>query len=145
MVDTWMLDANGSPWASEICPSVDDWKAKYGGEGFYNQVKANIAGSPAAAYLTSMIRADSVAAAKQFADESVYFCFIDACHHFANVKADLAAWWPKIQIGGVLAGHDWSDPGVKEAVTAFCAYYGFTQLMVRESSWILPKNRFLTV
>ncbi len=45
------------------------------------------------------------------------YVFIDAAHDYENVKADIAAWWPKIRLGGYLAGHDYRDAkGVRDAV-----------------------------
>jgi hypothetical protein len=47
------------------------------------------------------------------------FVFIDAAHDKASVAADLAAWFPLVRPGGVIAGHDWQEAGVREAVTEF--------------------------
>ena len=46
------------------------------------------------------------------------FVFIDGDHSYEAVKADIAAWMPRIKPGGFLAGHDYGDahPGVKRAV-----------------------------
>ena len=42
----------------------------------------------------------------------------DADDRFALfVSKDIAAYLPKMKKGGCLAGHDWSDDGVKQAVT----------------------------
>lgn len=61
---------------------------------------------------------DSVKAAADFADRSIDFCFIDGSHGHPAVVADIKAWLPKVKVGGVLAGHDYSDSfvGVKHAV-----------------------------
>lgn len=66
----------------------------------------------------SIVEASSVQAARQFEDESLDFVFIDADHEYNAVKADIAAWWPKIKSGGIIAGHDLSNeyPGVEKAV-----------------------------
>jgi len=64
-----------------------------------------------------VIKMDSQRSADLFHDQSVDFCFIDACHRYEAVKADLAAWWPKIKPGGVLAGHDLDYEPVARAVT----------------------------
>jgi len=70
------------------------------------------------------ICSDSADAAQQFADRSVDFVYIDAEHTYAAVSRDIAAWWPKVKCGGVLAGDDWCTGGrdglgVRSAVTEF--------------------------
>jgi predicted O-methyltransferase YrrM len=66
----------------------------------------------------SLIVATSVQAARQFDDATLDFVFIDADHEYESVKADIAAWWPKVKPGGILAGHDFAPefPGVMLAV-----------------------------
>lgn len=51
---------------------------------------------------------------KGFAD----LIFIDALHDYEHVKQDIALWWPKVRIGGILAGHDFNHkwPGCERAV-----------------------------
>jgi predicted O-methyltransferase YrrM len=57
----------------------------------------------------------SVAAAEDFADDSLDFVFIDATHTYDAVSRDLSAWWPKVKAGGLLAGHDYIHfPGVRD-------------------------------
>jgi hypothetical protein len=82
---------------------------------------------PVKAYVRPM-RSDSAAAAAQFADESVDFVYFDAAHTFAGVSRDMAAWWPKLKHGALMAGDDWRfrDPatgerGVRRAVRDFCS------------------------
>lgn len=65
----------------------------------------------------------SLRAASLFPRGSVDFVFIDAAHDYTNVKADLLAWWPKIRPGGVLAGHDYSEPW-PEVVRAVNDFFG---------------------
>lgn len=43
--------------------------------------------------------------------------FLDADHRYEAVQADIAAWLPLVRPGGVLAGHDYDDEGVRRAVT----------------------------
>lgn len=40
-------------------------------------------------------------------DRSINFVFLDGSHDEKSVLADVAAWLPKVKIGGVLAGHDY--------------------------------------
>jgi hypothetical protein len=68
-----------------------------------------------------IIRKASLEAAKDIADGSLDFVFIDADHSYEGCKADIAAWMPKLKPGGLLSGHDYDHPdfekfGVKRAV-----------------------------
>jgi predicted O-methyltransferase YrrM len=65
------------------------------------------------------IRSDSTEAAQQFADQSVDFVYVDAGHTYTAVARDIAAWWPKVRLGGVLAGDDWCTRSVRTAITDF--------------------------
>lgn len=58
-------------------------------------------------------------AAKLYDDETFDFVFLDADHTYEGVRADIAAWWPKVKIDGMLMGHDFQHgfPGVIRAVT----------------------------
>lgn len=77
-----------------------------------------IANTQKVSSVVTPIRKTSVDAASDFENESVDIAFVDACHSYECVKADIAAWLPKIKKGGILAGHDyyWGDNGVKKAV-----------------------------
>lgn len=54
-----------------------------------------------------IVRATSLDAVKKFADRSLDFVYIDGNHMKPSVLADLAAWTPKVKIGGVMSGHDY--------------------------------------
>ena len=56
-----------------------------------------------------VLRMDSVAAAETFADKSLAFVYLDGDHSFEGVRRDLLAWIPKVQSGGIIAGHDYYD------------------------------------
>lgn len=75
-----------------------------------NLVRCGISGSVA------VIEGQSVASARNVADGSLAFAFIDAAHDYDSVRADLAAWLPKARPGGILAGHDILYEPVKRAV-----------------------------
>lgn len=62
------------------------------------------------------VRAPSLKAVKMFDDYSLDMVFIDGMHDLANVKADILAWRSKVKPGGLFAGHDYDQPGVKLAV-----------------------------
>lgn len=62
---------------------------------------------------------ESTEVAVDFFIESADFVFIDACHAEEAVYADIAAWWPVVKPGGVLAGHDYGYESVSRAVRRF--------------------------
>ena len=77
-------------------------------------------------HLIKPMKLESVAASKRFRNSSLEMVFLDAGETYETVNSDIKAWWPKIKINGVLAGHDyWTDPpteqlaGVKVAVDEF--------------------------
>lgn len=52
-------------------------------------------------------------------DRSIFMPFIDADHRYEAVRDDIDTWLPKVQPGGIIAGHDYGHPdlvGVKRAV-----------------------------
>jgi hypothetical protein len=81
--------------------------------------------------------------ARQFDNDSVDFCYVDAGHTYDCVIQDLHAWWPKIRPGGRFGGDDYTKghPGVQKAVWEF---FGERDLKVRRSGrcWLVDKPDF---
>lgn len=72
------------------------------------------------------IRLDSVQAAEQI-NEPLDFVYIDGDHSYQGIREDLEAWFPKVRVGGIIAGHDYGQPafpGVKAVVDAFFDRFG---------------------
>ena len=74
-----------------------------------------------------------VDAAQHVGDASLSFVYLDARHAEADVAEDLAMWEPKVQPGGIIAGHDYFDGvvpegdfGVKSAVDGYFGPLGWT-------------------
>lgn len=67
-----------------------------------------------------ILRTVSELAALSFAKGSLDFVLIDAIHLYRYVKQDILAWLPKVRPGGMLAGDDYGDPGVRKAVDEIC-------------------------
>jgi len=84
----------------------------------------------------------SLKAVTRFEDDVVDFVFIDAAHDYESVKEDIAAWWPKVKSGGVLAGDDYqpSWPGVIQAVSEFSEVTGIPYLLIHNTChWFILK------
>lgn len=56
---------------------------------------------------SKIVKGRSVDVAKEIPNESLDFVYIDANHEYAKVVEDIAAWEPKVKVGGILAGHDY--------------------------------------
>lgn len=85
-----------------------------------------------------ILQGESVTVAPQFADRSLDLVFIDAEHTYNAVRADIAAWLPKLKAGGILCGHDYSHKrfrGVKQAVDEWMAATGHTLGTIKDVWW----------
>lgn len=119
-VDTW----KGSPAAQ--CQSVMQQE----GDVFMTFTRHMAAGG--VGHITLPLVSDSAAASAHFVDESVDFVFVDAAHDFDGVRRDIAAWLPKVRVGGVIAGHDAGCPGLLNAVYA---HIPGDEVVLRGGSW----------
>jgi predicted O-methyltransferase YrrM/glycosyltransferase involved in cell wall biosynthesis len=72
-------------------------------------------------HLITPIKGASLDVVNQFEDQSIDFIFIDASHDYANVLADISAWYPKLKPGGLIAGDDYAPcwGGVIQAVNEY--------------------------
>lgn len=89
----------------------------------------------------TIIKKNSIDAAKEVVDSSLDFVFIDADHSYEAVKEDIEAWTPKVKKGGIVAGHDYyifksGNRGVIMAVDEFVKKNGYKLI-------IIPGNRHL--
>lgn len=80
-------------------------------------------------------RSNSVDAASNHEDSSVFFCFIDGGHTEEQVTADIEAWSPKIAKGGILAGHDLGHR-VHKGVRTALEKSNLNWEPISKSSWI---------
>ena len=48
--------------------------------------------------------------------EKLDFVYIDANHNYECVKEDIEHWYPKVKVGGIIAGHDFHYKTVHTAV-----------------------------
>lgn len=45
----------------------------------------------------------------QFKDGYFDYIYVDARHDYKGVLEDINLWWPKLKVGGIMAGHDYID------------------------------------
>lgn len=86
-------------------------------EDFYQKCRSNLTESGADRAM--LIHEPSLKAAECLNDHYFDCVFLDAAHDYESVRADIAAWRPKVKPGGYLAGDDYIAPwlGVIDAVT----------------------------
>jgi cephalosporin hydroxylase len=123
-VDTWL----GSPehWLNEQAGWHDALRIHHGLPHLYWVFLANVMHEGCADIITPLPNTSQNAAAilarlKVRAE----FCYIDAAHEYAEVLADLRAYWPLLEPGGYLMGDDYIGwPGVTRAADEFAAEMG---------------------
>lgn len=100
---------------------VDDWKDRCGSPFSLKRIEASFDRRA----LAARPRIEKHKTTSEEASRRVYhtdMVYIDACHEYPFVLADLVRWWPTLKSGGILAGHDYAFPSVRKAVEDFFAY-----------------------
>jgi hypothetical protein len=69
-----------------------------------------------------ILRGLSVEMSQQVEDNSCGLIYLDGDHSYTGVMKDLYAWFQKLKVGGIMAGHDFvaCGYGVNQAVHEFC-------------------------
>jgi hypothetical protein len=57
----------------------------------------------------SVCRNFTTSCATKYPDNYFDFIYVDARHDYKGVLEDLRAWWPKLKMGGIFAGHDYTE------------------------------------
>jgi hypothetical protein len=97
-------------------------------------------------------RTTSVKAVEKFTDDSLSFLYLDGDHRRVMLQMDLATWFPKLERGGILAGHDiicpeeypehdWSGE-IQPAVFSFAESFGLDVYLIPEQTR-LPWSYYL--
>lgn len=90
-----------------------------------------------------LIQGSSEAISETIEDGSLDWIYIDADHHYKEVKNDIETWYKKVRSGGIIAGHDyckykypWDNTpfGVIEAVDEFCKKSGYKVLLTTKDT-----------
>ena len=69
--------------------------------------------------IVEVVRKTSVDGAEGTPDASLDFVYIDADHRAEAVYKDICAWYPKVKVGGIVSGHDFTEHPVKSGVYRF--------------------------
>jgi hypothetical protein len=125
---------------------IDLWDAYYhysasSGERHYKEAQERLASHNA-----TLIKAASIDAAKDVADKSLDFIYIDGDHRFDYVMIDLILWSRKVRPGGIVSGHDYyrfRNAGVVPAVDVYTHVHGIHEWFItdeKEASlcWVRP-------
>ena len=110
-VDTW----GGSPEHLENQKLLKELQE----DAIYKEFRQNLSRVDIPCHIHRMT---SLEAADLFLDNSIDFIFFDTDHSFTYVTKELNAWYPKVKMNGILAGHDYKtshNVGVALAVNQF--------------------------
>lgn len=75
-------------------------------------------------FRATLVKATSLEAVDAIPTGTLDFVYIDGNHQYDYVRADLAAWSPRVRGGGVVSGDDYDAPGVRQAVHEFVEAHG---------------------
>jgi len=140
LIDPWKYQA-GSDYSAS-------W---YGGEGrdqgFMDAVYDEVRQHFQAQILANEVqfhRKPSVEAASDFPADYFDWIYVDGDHHYEAVLQDLRAFYPKVKLGGYVAGDDygtggWWEGGVKRAVDELVAEQVYESALIKNSQFILKK------
>jgi hypothetical protein len=98
---------------------IDNWNPAYNEHclDWMQETKDRFAGKDN----VEIIRHEAITASQLFDDYSIDYLYIDDNHAPKHVYKELTAWYDKMKMGGIVAGHDWADNGrASVAVIQFC-------------------------
>ena len=102
--------------------AIDAWKSHRGYRDHVNQEKLDgfleKTKERLSSYDCHVIKGFSMDIVKQFEDESLDFCYIDANHSFRYIAEDIYEWSKKVRKGGIVSGHDYSVVTDKHGLNA---------------------------
>ncbi|MBT4651908.1 MAG: glycosyltransferase [Candidatus Pacebacteria bacterium] len=89
-----------------------------------------------------LIRKKSMPAAK-IIKEPLDFIYIDGDHSYEGIKQDILTWFPKINEGGIISGHDYGHinfSGIKEIVDKFFSRFNWSIHTHKSGVWWVEKK-----
>ena len=116
MVDPWTPPAPDSDYVAS-----GDSTARWSAEQFAEAMRLAKERTEFAAHRRVMLQMTSQEAAA-YCGDGYDLVFLDGAHDYYSVAADIAAWYPKVRPGGILAGHDYDHPRFKGVALAVCEW-----------------------
>lgn len=136
-IDPWMAQEKSADPTKE---TYGDWDFQKIEREFCENTGANITGALVySGERLTFLRQTSEQAAQNLKGNEYDLIFIDALHDYEHVKQDIALWWPRVRVGGMLTGHDFNHkwPGVERAVAES---FNLMQIGVApDSVWFIVK------
>ena len=134
MIDSWTTHEN-SPYVES-----NDFHSKLTQEQQDNYKKMAFDNTEFASDRREILHLTSEEASKLIPDESLDFIFIDADHSYEGCKTDIALWYKKVKKGGMISGHDYSNPycpgfEVNRAVDEFIKASGMKLELGENFTW----------
>lgn len=93
------------------------------------------------------LRMMSLNAVGKFEDGELAAVYLDGNHRLSNIRDDIAAWIPKVKIGGIICGHDFftrydkdTDSDALTAVMELAEAVGVRPHVTWDSSWYFEKT-----
>jgi hypothetical protein len=120
-----MNDISGKDW-SEIKEEFDFNTKYFDGDG-----------SQLGETKVELIQDYSYNVVDKFEDNSIDFVYIDASHKLEDITRDINLYIPKLNEGGIIAGHDYNWPGVREYIDSLA---GKNLVKFADESWAIVKE-----
>jgi len=121
----------------------EDYVNYFGGD-LYKGFIDNLTKSNTLKNINKIHKMTSLEAAKLYEDFSLEMVYLDASHTTEDLIEDIKAWWPKLKVGGLLAGDDWDHSTVPAAVMHCFKTDGNDQIdnsgVFKYGTWFVKKN-----
>jgi hypothetical protein len=136
LLDPWQKGYDKNSKTKIYTGELEGWSTAYSNEDQKNIIEEN---------LKEKIKANQVILNQGYSydfvdsykDNYFDFIYIDACHIYESVKADLEMFLPKLKNEGLMCGHDYfnySNFGVIKAVDEFCENFNFEMVIFNDQS-----------
>lgn len=132
------------PWINQSPDVYKDGANKHDMEAIWRQVQKELGKIPR----ITLMRRYSLDAAGRFENESLAAVYLDGNHTLSNVREDIAAWWPKVKVGGIFCGHDFfcrydadTNSDAQTAIMEFAERIGQWPHVTWCTSWFFLKTK----